>query len=907
MTAILILLLATLTVQVDPGVNGLVLVVVDASGNQVREMPASSAGNYVFDDLVDGTYTIRAVVGGTTAVSIPDVEVPQTAPVQVRVPPEAVAGTVANGPDGGAERNPNIQVNQIDNEARNEALERQGAEVSPVDDFSAVRDNYAAELGGVGASPRIAIGTLERVYRGEIFYSLQNSVLNARTFFQVGSVEPSRRNQYGFRFGGPLVSDKLWFTLTAEETRESGAVNGNVLVPLLSERTPTAEDPDVRALISRWLAAYPSESPNRPRIDPRLLNTNAVQKIRASGGAFRLDWAPTQGGRLSANYSLNDNFIDSFEFVGGQNPDQRLRPQNLNLAWQQILSERSTLRLGANYLRRKVHVFPSPGSVGTQVNFGNEIQGLGPNFTFPIRRVGNDFQYLVEGSLDAGSHQFDWGFQAVRSQLNEFQSDGARGTVQFRNNFGRSAIENFLAGAPTTFQATVGELYRRFRRTNMNLFVNDRIRLRPNLSLTLGLRYEFAGAPNETRDLTVFPFTSDANNFAPRIGLAYSGRRFVVRAGYGISFGEIFPATFRQGRLNPPEIIRVSTKRDIDLLDPLGSIAGLGDGSARSGLNLLDPELVAPYSHQYSLTLESELGAGWSVRTSYFGSRTWKLFRTVRENRAVPVDGIPLTTATINDRRPDQDFFSIGRTTNQARAYFDAAELLIEGRVGSRSAVRAIYTFSKALDTGSDFSNTGTGREEVRAQVESAAVEDLKAFSRFDAPHTFVLNYSVEGPSWLGGWVLSGTTILRSGTPFTVQAGTDAPPFGNGDGEGRDRPSLLDATLLGRSIDDPDTSESILRRDAFDAEAPSREGRGNVARNAFRKDGTVNFNLALGRTFMISSDRTRSLLVRAEMTNGFNHPQFSSPNTNLTTPAFGQITDTENAGRIVQIHLRLNF
>lgn len=905
-TAILFLLLTNLTVQVEPAVDGLVLVLVDASGNAVREMPAPAAGDYVFEGLPDGAYTIHGLIEGATAVSIENVGLPQTAAVQLTVPPEAIAAVAAVGQNVGAERNPNIQINLIDNEARNEALAREGAEVSPIEEFSAVRDNYAAALGGVGAGPRIAAPEPQRQYRGEASYSLQNSVFNARTFFQVGPVQPSRRNQYALRFGGPMGSDRLWFLITAAETRESGAVNGNVLVPLPSERTPTASDSEVRALISKWLEAYPDELPNRPQIDPRLLNTNADQRIRETGGSFRLDWEPTERQRFSASYSIDDNFIDSFEFVGGQNPDQRLRPQTLNLAWQQTLSEGSTLRFGANYLRRKVHVLASPASVGPSVNFGSEIEGLGPNFAFPVRRVGNDFQYLVEGRTEWNTHQLDWGFQAVRSQLNEFQSDGARGTVQFRNNLGRSAIENFLAGIPTTYQTTVGELYRGFRRTNLNLFLNDRVRIRPGLDLTLGLRYEFAGAPNEVRRLTTFPFESDANNLAPRIGLAYGHGRLTVRAGYGIAFGEIFPATFRQGRLNPPEIIRISTNRDIDLLDPLGSIAGL-QGSPRSGLNLLDPELVAPYSHQYTLAIEGELPAEFTVRASYFGSRTWKLFRTVRENRAVPVEGIPQTTATINERRPDPRYLSIGRTTNQARAYFDAAEIRVEGRLGDRGAVLASYTFSKAIDTGSDFSNTGTGREEVRAQNEEFAVEDLKALSRFDAPHTFVLNYSVEGPGWMGGWVLSGTTILRSGTPFTVQSGTDAPPFGNADGEGRDRPSLLDTSLLGRSIDNPDTALSILRREAFDAEAPSREGRGNLARNAFRKDGTVNFNVSLGRTFALSADRTRSLLVRAEVVNALNHPQFASPNDNLTSAAFGQITDTSNAGRIVQIHLRAGF
>ena len=82
--------------------------------------------------------------------------------------------------------------------------------------------------------------------------------------------------------------------------------------------------------------------------------------------------------------------------------------------------------------------------------------------------------------------------------------------------------------------------------------MNDRFALTPNLTVSLGLRYEFAGKPTEVNNLTEFPYDSDANNFAPRIGLAWSRAGTVVRAGYGIAYGRIFPATYRVGRLNPP-------------------------------------------------------------------------------------------------------------------------------------------------------------------------------------------------------------------------------------------------------------------------------------------------------------------------------------------------------------------
>ena len=901
MFALLISFVIGLTVHLQSTVENLELVITNSAGKVVGQVAAPTAGEYVFDELGRGRYTVRAVVHDTVVASVVDVDVPLTESVEIAVTLEAVEQSGQQ--EAEARRNQNIQVNLVDNQALDEALARQGAQISPITEFSAVRGNYAVELGGIGRDPQIIRGDRRSAYHGEVYETHNNNLMNARTFFQVGDVLPSRRNQYGFRVGGPLRWDRLSFVWTAEETRESGFVNGNVRVPLPSERTALAEDPELNALIQSWLDVYPKEAPNRTEIDPRMLNTNALQKIRNTAGTLRLDWEPDDGRRFSARYSINDNFIDSFEFVIGQNPNQRLRLQTLTLAWQRQLSPATTLRLGANFLRSKVHLLVPPGAVGPNVNAGREIAGLGPPFNMPIFQVSNDFQYLVQAATSAGRHQLDWGGQVVRSQLNELHSDGLRGVIPFSNNFGRTGLENFRHGTATRYSFVAGNLYRAWRRTDVNLFVNDRMRLAPGLDLTIGLRYEFAGLPKDANGLTVFPFTADANNFAPRIGLAYSRGGMVVRAGYGIAYGDIFPATFRQGRLNPPEAIRADIQSP-DLLDPLKDFVQPGE-TPRHIRNLLHPELVVPYIQQYTLQFERDLWSNLRFRATYIGSRNWKLFQNTYTNRAERVDGVPLTTRTIPLRRPDQRFLTVRIVTNRGRAYFDAAQLSLDKVFSQGLALRATYTFSKALDTATDFSNTGI-RTNI-PQIEELGQVDLKARSRFDAPHSFLIGYSYVLPRRLGGLTVSGATILRDGTPFNVEIGTDSPPFGNVDGERNDRPSILDPSVLGASVDHPDTAQQVLRRDAFDMSAPFRELRGNLSRAAFRKDGTTNFNVSVSRSIPISSDQTRAVLLRAELINAFNHPQFAPPTPNLTDPNFGQITNTLNAGRIVQFRLRFSF
>ena len=269
-------------------IHDLHLLLKNDSGEVVRELDVPAAGDYVVDDLEPGQYTIEAVAQNQTLKTITNIQVDSEKDVQVNVAkPSPTPDAQANV---GPQRNLNIVVNLIDNNATNERLLREGATIARLSDFTAVKSNYAAEFGGLGRSPEILAPARRSDYHGQVYDMLQNNVFNARSFFQVGSVQKTHRNQYGFDFGGPVFSNKVSLFITAEETRQAGFVNGNALVPLPNERMPTTTDPAAYALISKWIAAYPAQIPNRPGIDPRLLNTNAMQTIRDSGATGRLDW-----------------------------------------------------------------------------------------------------------------------------------------------------------------------------------------------------------------------------------------------------------------------------------------------------------------------------------------------------------------------------------------------------------------------------------------------------------------------------------------------------------------------------------------------------------------------------------------------------------------------------------------
>jgi hypothetical protein len=136
---------------------------------------------------------------------------------------------------------------------------------------------------------------------------------------------------------------------------------------------------------------------------------------------------------------------------------------------------------------------------------------------------------------------------------------------------------------------------------------------------------------------------------------------------------------------------------------------------------------------------------------------------------------------------------------------------------------------------------------------------------------------------------------------LTLFIGSDTPGFGNTDGTSSDRPNIVDPSILGMTIGDPNTSTAILRRDRFAYILPG-EYRGSLGRNTFRKAPIANLNAAVSKQW---GWRESTVIVRGEAYNLTNTPQFDEPQRNLSSPSFGRITNTLNDGRVLQVGVRL--
>ncbi|MBI3278597.1 MAG: hypothetical protein HYZ57_02015, partial [Acidobacteria bacterium] len=156
-----------------------------------------------------------------------------------------------------ARRNENVQVNRIDNEALKESNIRLGDNVTVVSLPLAETGYYAAEHGRPAAeSAVLRANPAGAGWHGEIYEFHQNSVFNARTFFQVGPVKPSHQNNYGLRLAGDAPRLGM-ISGSFGQRKIRGMVNGNVLVPLAAERTALAADPALRSFVNSLLAKYP--------------------------------------------------------------------------------------------------------------------------------------------------------------------------------------------------------------------------------------------------------------------------------------------------------------------------------------------------------------------------------------------------------------------------------------------------------------------------------------------------------------------------------------------------------------------------------------------------------------------------------------------------------------------------
>jgi len=514
-------------------------------------------------------------------------------------------------------------------------------------------------------------------------------------------------------------------------------------------------------------------------------------------------------------------------------------------------------RLAYNRIDLAFPLVDAAGAAGTQprVGIGN-LTSLGASTTFPQGRVANNYVVQNTSTYLRGNHTFRGGVDYLRQISRQIAPFNPRGSVCFNTGGGFTAFGNFVdnvGGSGGTACGLAardigsGVYFPSLHRTAV--FLQDRWKATPDLTLTLGLRYEHFGTPFNTLRTSAFtglfnvdpvtrtgPFSqsnqvaSDTNNFAPTVGIAYSPsfgdgvfgalfgeRRTVLRAGYQIGYDSFFNNIASNAAASSPNLIATTITSATNAANPRGTpnfLSLIPTTAAAltplSGQTLIDPNLVNPYYQRWSVGMQRELPFNFIVDVSYVGSKGTKLYINEDVNPLVRPD-LRITPAGYTGPTSGRlDNLQGGRTvrTNGGSSIYHAGQAEVRRRFANNFTLTASYTFSKLISNMDEvFAATGNGISNSSLSQTPFILggERLdRAVSFFDRTHRASFTYVYEIPLFreqrgfvgrlLGGFQLSGVTTLESGVPFTVSNGVDADGIG---GSGTDRPNINPAGQAG--------------------------------------------------------------------------------------------------------------
>ncbi|HNV03667.1 MAG TPA: TonB-dependent receptor [Vicinamibacterales bacterium] len=553
----------------------------------------------------------------------------------------------------------------------------------------------------------------------------------------------------------------------------------------------------------------------------------------------------------------------------------------------------------------------------------------------PSERTDQTITLSLSQSRMRGRHTLRWGAD-VRWMRNDSRSDSnPRGSFVFTGLYSQRTkiagagndFADFLLGLPQQASLQYGPGTLRFRSSAWSAFVQDDWRVRANLTINAGVRYEYLSpyreannrlvnldvAPDFTAAVPVLagqagPFTGrypativepDWNNAAPRIGVAWRPRpRLVVRAGYGISYSSpVYQGMARQLAAQPP--FAVTDTRIGTLAAPLSMAAVFARPGADQTTNNfgVDREYDLGHLQMWNAGVTRDLTRTLSVGLTYVGTKGGSLDLLRAPNRGpegLLIDGVQAFTWESSGGRSIMHSLSMQLRRRPARG------------VGGGLT----YTWSKAMDNASSLGGGGGGSGVV-AQND----KDLEAewgLSGFDQRHRLQADFSVElpfGPNrrWLnndgwaakalGGWSWNASVTLAAGTPLTARV------VGSTSDVARGVNGTLRADYNGQRIAlaNP-TVARFFNTAAFSVPAPGLFG--NSARNLIVGPGQRNASMSLMKTLQLKPGR--SVSVRVQANNVFNTVQFAAIDTTVNSPTFGQVLSVRSM-RSVQFNVRLGL
>jgi TonB dependent receptor len=812
--------------------------------------------------------------------------------------------------------------------------------INTVQEFKADNSTFSAEYGrNSGAIVNIATRSGTNDYHGEVFEFLRNEVFDARNFFDFTRSEPPpfKRNQFGFNIGGPLNlphfgeggplfgyegKNRTFFFFSYEglRQRQGLTLNSNVLT---DAQRAAVTNPIIQQLL-----------PLIPRATSVVLVGGVPTGTFSGSGTAPVDidqWT----GDVRHNIGNNDSLHGYYAFqrdkrgepnlqlntVPGFGDTRQSRRQIFTLNETHIFGPNITneARLGFN----RINITFTPNAQLNAADFGidtgvdqpialPQMSITGFNFNiggpqnFPQGRA--DTTIVLSDTLNylRGNHSFKFGGEFRRFYNNNFTLDP--GLFTFPN------LTSFMAATANSFNIILGDRSSAIIQNALGLYVQDNYKVRSNVTLELGLRYDWNMTPTEryNRFVVFDPATSSLlqvgsgidkvyhennKNFQPRVGIAwdpFNDGKTSVRAAYAILTDQPVTNVVTGLAANPPlaRPLTLTTALPTIPLDNAETLAGL----AGLAPNNVDANFDNAYVQSWNLNIQRELARDFAVTVGYFGSKGTHL--RISRNINQPINGGPArpfpNVSTSSPIRPGATLNNIIQIEGSGNSSYNALWLTADKRLSRGLQFNASYTFSKSIDYNS------LNSQGVVIQ-DSYNVRDSRGLSDFDARHRFVISGLYElpfrGNQLVEGWQLSTIVQSQTGNPVNIVVNNAAFTGTNN----TVRPDVTGPiTILGRPERWFDTSPFVVPVGRF----------GTLGRNVVIGPGFNNTDFSLIKRTKL----TESQLIefRWEIFDVFNHANFGQP-LRVVGPTLGQIINTRfptgdsGSSRQMQFALKYKF
>lgn len=860
--------------------------------------------------------------------------------------------------------------------------------VDAVREFSVQRDSYGAEFGKrPGGQVVILTQSGSNQWHGTAFEFLRNNALDAPNFFDHGDAPPFRRDQFGGSVGGPLQKNKTFVFANYEGFRQHLNQTSAAFVPDATSRAAAA--PSVQPLLNLWPTPT-AESPDFPSFCDTTpagpvgtcgiaeVFSSPLQTIREDFGTVRVDHTFSPRDTFSGIYTIDDGDDFTATPLDPFSSDVvTLREQVLSFEEAHVFSPAlvDVARFGFSRAGYFFTGQPTPGTPAVDVPgflVGHPVGAVvvgGSTASNPQAQLGlagsnngsnltiarNLFTFEDHVTLTRGRHQVEFGAWFQRFQSNETIALSQFGQATF------TSLQTFLKGTISSFLFDPAPTEMNWRSLFGAWFVQDTVRVRSRLTITLGLRHEFTIGWNEAHGraanhtfadgiISSEPrvggslFTKNNAKFLlqPRVAVAWSpfNAKTVIREGFGI-YNDLQDALGYRADQNAPFNPTYTTpltvaQLPIDPVGPFPATAKLIPGGVQ-------PDMKTPTLISYSLRVQRELSPNTSLMVGYVGSHGYHEMIGIDANEPFPmICPDPLCPATYPATFPaalagtpvPAGSYFVPTTTranptlantwswfSEGDSSYNALQVDVNRRFSGGLTVRGVYTFSKVLDDGDSLNATTSGGGPALASNPF----DLKSdwgLGTFDIRHVAVMNVTYALPVGRGrryladyqgvanglisAWTVNSIVTLQGGFPFSPQLSYN--PSNNGDTRNPVRPfanpDFTGKLILGKPGKWFDPNAFLAP-----ANTPANGGfYGNVGRDTITGPGLATWNFSALKDTRISE--RLNLQFRAEIFNLLNRANFNLPNAVVFTPSgvsptAGAITSTSTTSRQVQFGLKL--